>query len=187
MSFLSNVLVAKQLELLREFLPAASELGLLVNPRNPNAESDTKQGKAAADSVGRKIHVVYASTEQDLDTTFAALIEQHVAALVVVPDALFVSQREQLAELAARHAIPTIYSNRLYADAGGLISYGASQFDAYRQAGVYVGRILKGANPADLPVVQPTRFELIINQKTAKTLGLTIPDKLLVLADEVIE
>jgi ABC-type uncharacterized transport system substrate-binding protein len=186
-SFLSNVLVAKQLELLQEFLPAASELGLLVNPRNPNAESDTKQAKAAADSVGRKIHVAYASTEQDLDKTFVALVEQRVAALVVVPDALFVGQREQLAALAARHAMPTIYSNRLYADAGGLMSYGASQFDAYRQAGIYVGRILSGANPADLPVVQPTKFELVINHKTAKRLGLTIPDKLLVLADEVIE
>jgi putative ABC transport system substrate-binding protein len=186
-SFLSNVLVAKQLELLREFLPTASELGLLVNPRNPNAESDTKQANAAAKSVGRKIHVVYASTEQDLDTAFAALTKQHVAALVVVPDALFVGQREPLAALAARHAMPTIYSNRLYPDAGGLMSYGASQFDAYRQAGVYVGRILGGANPADLPVVQPTKFELVINGKTAKALGLTIPDKLLVLADQVIE
>jgi ABC-type uncharacterized transport system substrate-binding protein len=186
-SFLSNVLVAKQLDLLREWLPAASELGLLVNPRNPNAESDTKQAKAAADTVGRKIHVVYASTEQDLDKAFAVLIEQRVAALVVVPDALFVSQRERLAALAARHAIPTIYSNRLYPDAGGLLSYGASQFDAYRQAGAYVGRILNGANPADLPVVQPTRFELIINRKTAKALGLEVPAKLLFSADEVIE
>ena len=131
-SFLSNALVAKQLELLREFLPAASELGLLVNPRNPNAESDTKQAKAAAASVGRKIHVVYASTAQDLDTAFAALMEQRVAALVIVPDALFIGQREQLAALAARHTTPTIYSNRLYVDAGGLMSYGASQFDAYR-------------------------------------------------------
>jgi ABC-type uncharacterized transport system substrate-binding protein len=186
-SFLSNVLVAKQLELLREFLPAASELGLLVNPRNPNAEPDTKQAEAAANSIGRKIHVVYASTEQDLDTAFPALIEQRVAALVIVPDALFIGHRERLAALAARYAMPTIYSNRLYADAGGLISYGASQFDAYRQAGIYVGRILKGTNPADLPVVQPTNFELIINHKTAKALGLKLPDKLLVLADEVIE
>lgn len=186
-SFLSNVLVAKQIELLREFLPAASELGLLVNPRNPNAQSDTKQAKTAADSVGRQIHVVYASTQQDLNTAFAALIDQRVTALVVVPDALFVGQREQLALLAAQHAMPTIYSNRLYADAGGLMTYGASQVDAYRQAGIYVGRILSGADPADLPVVQPTKFELVINRKTAKTLGLAIPDKLLVLADEVIE
>jgi putative tryptophan/tyrosine transport system substrate-binding protein len=186
-SFLSNLLVAKQLELLQQFVPEASEFGLLVNPSNPNAESDTRHAKAAADSLGRKIHVVYASTERDLGTAFAALIERRVAALVVVPDALFVGQSGQLATLAARHAIPTIYSNRVYADAGGLMSYGASQLDAYRQAGIYVGRILSGEKPADLPVVQPTKFELVINLKTAKALGLEIPEKLLALADEVIE
>jgi putative ABC transport system substrate-binding protein len=115
---------------------------------------------AAADSLGRKIHIVYADAERDLGTAFATLIERHVAALVVVPDPLFVSQRQQLATLASRHAIPTIYSNRVYADAGGLMSYGASQLDAYRQAGIYVGRILNGEKPADLPVIQPTKFEL---------------------------
>jgi putative ABC transport system substrate-binding protein len=186
-SFLSNLLVAKQLGLLQEFVPAASEFGLLVNPSNPNAESDTRHAKAAADSLGRKIHVVHASTERDLETAFAALIERRVAALVVVPDALFVGQREQLATLAARHAIPKIYSNRAYADAGGLMSYGASQLDAYRQAGMYVGRILSGEKPADLPVIQPTKFELVINLKTARALNLQVPDKLLALADEVIE
>jgi len=186
-TFLSNVLVAKELELLHEVLPTALELGLLVNPSNPNSNTDTNQAKTAADLVGRKVHVVYASTERDLDVAFAALIEKRVAALVIVPDALFVRQREQLAALATRHAMPTIYSNRLYVDSGGLMSYGASQFDAYRQAGIYVGRIIGGAEPADLPVVQPTRFELIINNKTAKKLGLTIPDKLLAVADEVIE
>jgi putative tryptophan/tyrosine transport system substrate-binding protein len=148
---------------------------------------DTKQAKAAADSLGREIHVVYASTERDLGTAFAALIERRVAALVVVPDALFVGQREQLATLAARHAIPTIYSNRAYADAGGLMSYGASQLDAHRQAAIYVGRILSGEKPADLPVIQPTRFELVVNLKTARALHLQVPDKLLALADEVIE
>jgi len=186
-SFLSNLLVAKQLGLLQEFVPGASGFGLLVNPSNPNADSDTRQAQAAADSLGREIHVVYASTERDLGTAFAALIERRVAALVVVPDALFVGQREQLATLAARHAIPTIYSNRAYADAGGLMSYGASQLDAYRQAGKYVGRILSGEKPADLPVNQPTRFELVVNLKTARTLHLQVPDKLLALADEVIE
>jgi putative tryptophan/tyrosine transport system substrate-binding protein len=186
-SFLANLLVAKQLELLQEFVPAASEFGLLVNPSNPNAESDTRHAKAAADSLGRKIHVVYTSTGGDLDAAFTALIEQSVAALVVVPDALFVDQREQLATLAARHAIPTIYSNRIYADAGGLISYGASQLDAHRQAGIYVGRIFRGEKPADLPVIQPTKFELVINLKTARALNLQVPAKLLVLADEVIE
>jgi putative tryptophan/tyrosine transport system substrate-binding protein len=186
-SFLSNLLVAKQLGLLQEFVPAASEFGLLVNPDNPNAEPDTRHAKAAADSLGRKIHVVYASSERDLGSAFTALIERHVAALVVVPDALFVGQRQQLATLASRHAIPTIYSNRVYADAGGLMSYGASQLDAYRQAGIYVGRILNGEKPADLPVIQSTKFELVINLKTARALGLNIPDKLLALADEVIE
>jgi putative ABC transport system substrate-binding protein len=186
-SFLSNLLVAKQLEILQEFVPRASEFGLLVNPSNPNAESDTRHAKAAADSLGRNIHVVYASTGGDLDTALAALIERRVAALLVVPDALFVDQREQLAALAARHAIPTIYSNRIYADAGGLISYGASQFDAHRQAGIYVGRILRGEKPADLPVIQPTKFELVINLKTAKALGITIPGTMLARADEVIE
>jgi putative ABC transport system substrate-binding protein len=186
-SFLSNLLVAKQLELLQEFVPAASEFGLLVNPSNPNAESDTRHAKAAAESLGRKIHVVYASTGGDLDTALTALIEQRVAALVVVPDAFFVDQREQLAALAARHAIPTIYSNRIYPDAGGLISYGASQLDAHHQAGVYVGRILSGEKPADLPVIQPTKFELVINLKTARVLNLQVPSKLLALADEVIE
>jgi putative tryptophan/tyrosine transport system substrate-binding protein len=186
-SFLSNLLVAKQLGLLQEFVPAASEFGLLVNPDNPNAEPDTRHAKAAADSLGRKIHVVYASSERDLGSAFTALIERHVAALVVVPDALFVGQRQQLATLASRHAIPTIYSNRVYADAGGLMSYGASQLDAYRQAGIYVGRILNGEKPADLPVIQPTKFELVINLKTAKALGLSVPQTLLSTADEVIE
>ena len=186
-TFFSNVLVAKQLELLRELVPAASELGLLVNPSNPNAEPDTEQAKAAADSLGRKIHVGYASTERDLGTAFATLIERRVAAVVVVPDALFVNQREQLAALAARLAIPTIYSNRLYAAAGGLMSYGASQLDAYHQMGIYVGRILSGEKPADLPVIQSTKFELVINLKTAKALGVTLPMTRQVAADEVIE
>jgi len=185
-SFLSNLLVAKQLGLLQELVPA-SEFGLLVNPGNPNAESDTKEAKAAAESLGRKIHVVYASTEQDVKPAFATLVERRVVALVVAPDTLFVSQREQLVTLASRHAIATIYSNRLYPEAGGLISYGASQSDAYRQAGTYVGRILSGEKPADLPVVQPTKFELVINIKAAKALGISIPPGVLAIADEVIE
>jgi ABC-type uncharacterized transport system substrate-binding protein len=186
-SFLSNLLVAKQVGLLQELVPAAFEFGLLLNPNNPNAESDTRNAEAAAASLGRKIHVVYVSSERDLGTAFAALIERRVAALAMGPDALFVGQRDQLVALAARHAIPTIYTNRLYADAGGLMSYGASQLDAYRQAGMYVGRILAGERPADLPVVQPTKFELVINLSTAKALGITVPPTLLARADEVIE
>jgi putative ABC transport system substrate-binding protein len=186
-SFLSNLLVAKQLGLLQEFVPTASEFGLLVNPGNPNAESDTRHAETAAESLGRKIHVVHASTERDLGRAFAAFLERRAAAVVVVPDALFIGQREELATLAARHAMPTIYSNRAYADAGGLMSYGASQLDAYRQAGIYVGRILGGEKPADLPVIQPTKFEFVINLKTARALNLQVPDKLLALADEVIE
>jgi putative tryptophan/tyrosine transport system substrate-binding protein len=186
-SFLSNLLVAKQLDLLQELVPAASEFGLLLNPNNPNAESDTRNAESAAASLGRKIHVVYVGSEGDLGTAFAALIDRRVAALAMGPDALFVGQRDQLVALAARHGIPTIYTNRLYADAGGLISYGASQLDAYRQAGMYVGRILAGEKPADLPVVQPTKFELVINLRTARALGITIPPTLLARADEVIE
>ncbi len=186
-SFLSNVLAAKQLELLREMVPTAITVGVLVNPNNPNALSDTKEVEAAASSLGRRVHVVQAKTERDLGRAFASLVQQQAAALLVLPDALFVDRREQLAALAARHAMPSIYSNRGYPEAGGLMSYGTDQSDAYRQVGIYTGRILKGEKPSDLPVMQSTKFELVINRKTAKTLGLTIPDKLLALADEVIE
>jgi putative ABC transport system substrate-binding protein len=186
-SFLSNLLVAKQIGLLQEFIPTAFELGLLVNPNNPNAEPDTIQASAAAASLGRRILVAKASSKDDLETAFAILAEHRVGALVVLPDALFSAQGEQLATLTVRHAIPAIYANRAYADAGGLMSYGASQSDAYRQVGLYVGRILGGQKPTDLPVVQPTRFELVINLKTARALKLQVPDKLLALADDVIE
>ncbi len=186
-SFLSNLLVAKQVGLLHELLPAVSEFGLLLNPDNPNAEPDARNAEAAAASLGRKIHIVYVNSERDLETVFAAFIERRIGALAMGPDALFVGQRDQLVRLAARHSVPTIYTNRLYADAGGLMSYGASQLDAYRQAGLYVRRILAGEKPADLPVVQPTKFELIINLRTAKTLGISVPMSLLARADVVIE
>jgi putative ABC transport system substrate-binding protein len=186
-SFLSNMLVAKQLELLAELIPAAATIGVLVNPNNPNAESDKKAIEAAAVSLGRQIDFVYAGNERDLDTAFASLVRRQAAGLLVFPDALFTSWREQLADLAGRRKLPAIYTNRVYAESGGLMSYGANQTDAFRQAGFYAGRILKGEKAADLPVLQPTKFEFVINTKTAKLLGLDIPDRLLALADEVIE
>jgi len=186
-TFLANTLVAKQLELLRDLVPTVTAIGVLVNPRNPNAESDTKQVQMAAHSLGRHIHIVHASTERDLDAAFANLVQQRTATLLVFPDALFVSHRERIVAFAARQRAPAIYSNRDYAEVGGLMSYGVNQMWVYRQAGVYTGRILKGAKPADLPVEQPTKFELVINLKTAKALGLTIPPSLLLRADQVIE
>ena len=186
-SFLSNLLVAKQLELLRELIPAAATIGALVNPNNPNAESDEKSIEAAAISLGRQIHFVHAGNEHDLNIAFASLVEHHAAGLLIFPDALFSSLREQLADLVARHKLPAIYSNRLYAEAGGLMSYGANQIDAFRQAGIYAGRILDGGKPSDLPVMQSTKLELVINLKTAKALGLDVPATLLVRADQVIE
>ena len=186
-SFLSNALVAKQMELLRELAPAAAAIGVLVNPGNPNAETDANAAVAAARSLGRQAHVAHASSEQDFDAAFAALVRQGSTALLVAPDATFTSRPNQLAALAARYTLPTIYARRELPAAGGLMSYGSSLADSVRQAGVYVGRILNGAKPTDLPVVQPTKFELVINLKTAKALGLTVPPTLLARADEVIE
>jgi putative tryptophan/tyrosine transport system substrate-binding protein len=186
-SFLANTLVAKRLELLRELVPAAAVIGVLVNPNNPNAASDTKDIQDAAVSLGRQVHIVHASTEGGLDMAFASLVQKRAAALLVFPDALFTSGRERLADLAARHKVPAIYANRVFAEAGGLMSYGSIQTDAFREAGVYTGRILKGEKPSDLPVMQSAKFELVINLKTAKALGLEIPPTLLARADEVIE
>jgi putative tryptophan/tyrosine transport system substrate-binding protein len=186
-SFLSNELVPKHLELLQELEPAATVIGVLVNPNNPNAVSDTADVQAAAAALRRKAHVVHAGSERDLDAAFSSFVGARAGALLVFPDALFISARERLATLAARHNLPAIYSNRQYPEAGGLMSYGASVTDAYRQAGVYAGRILKGAKPADLPVVQSVKFELVINLKAAKALGLTVPLTLQASADEVIE
>jgi putative ABC transport system substrate-binding protein len=186
-SFLSNMLVPKQLELLGELIPAAATIAVLVDPNNPNAESDKKAIAAAAVSLGRQIDFVYAGTERDLETAFANLVRRQAAGLLVFPDALFTSQREQLADLASRHKLPAIYSNRMYAESGGLMSYGANQIDAFRQAGIYTGRILDGKQPADLPVQQATKVELLLNLKTAKALGLTFPITLLGRADELIE
>jgi putative tryptophan/tyrosine transport system substrate-binding protein len=182
-----NVLGAKRLELVSEAVPTATVLGLLVNPNNPNAEADTKDLQAAAQALGRRVQVLTAGTDDELETALAAAVEQKVGALFINIDSFLFDRRQHIAALAARHRIPTIHPFREYVAAGGLMSYGASFVDAWRQSGIYVGRILKGAKPADLPVLQPTKFDLVINLKAAKALGLTVPDKLLAVADEVIE
>jgi putative tryptophan/tyrosine transport system substrate-binding protein len=186
-SFLFNVLLAKRLQILHEVVPTARTIGVLVNPNNPNAASDTKDVEAAARALRLQTHVVAARTRRDFDTAFAILVEQRVGALLVTPDLLFVSARDRLTELATRHRLPTIYDRRELVSAGGLISYGTNMTDAHRHAGIYAGRILKGAKPADLPVLQPNKFELIINLKTATALGIKIPASVLAQADHIIE
>jgi putative ABC transport system substrate-binding protein len=186
-SILTTELPAKRLQLLADLLPKAGVIGLLTNPASPQTESETRLVQAAAHTLGQRIVVVNAANERDFDAAFAALVDAHVDALLMLADAIFTNGCAQLAALAAKHALPAIYGLREYADAGGLMSYGSSVVDAYRQSGRYVGRILKGEKPADLPVLQPTKFELVINMKTAKTLGLEVPPTLIARADEVIE
>jgi putative tryptophan/tyrosine transport system substrate-binding protein len=186
-SLLNSELVAKRLGLLHDLVPTAKIVGLLVNPADPRAEAQSKDMQQAAHAVGLQIHVLNASTPDEIDTAFAGLVQLRADALMVGTGELFYRQPEQLAALAARHRMPAIYQLRLFATAGGLMSYGASLTDAYHLAGIYAGRILKGEKPADLPVQQAVRFELVINLKTAKALGLQIPTKVLALADEMIE
>jgi len=186
-SFLLNVLVPKRLQVLHELVPTARAIGVLVNPNNPNTVSDTKNVEAAARALRLRTHVVTARTERDFDAAFASLVEQRVGALFVAPDPLFVGGRDQLIGLVARHALPAIYDRRELVSAGGLISYGSDFTEAHRQVGIYAGQILKSAKPADLPVIQATKFEMVINMKTAKALGVTIPPSLLRQADQVIE
>jgi putative tryptophan/tyrosine transport system substrate-binding protein len=186
-SVLSGALTAKRLELLRELVPDAGIVACLVNPKNPEAESQLMDIRAAGRTVRQKIIVLNASLDHELNDAMATIVRERASGLLVGNDAFFVLRREQLVELAARHAIPTIYFLREFAEAGGLVSYGDSLTDAYRQVGMYIGRILKGMKPADLPVVQSTKVELTINLKTAKALGLAVPHTLLARADEVIE
>jgi putative tryptophan/tyrosine transport system substrate-binding protein len=184
---LSSELVSKRLGLLHDLIPTATIIALLVNPTDPRAETQTSDMQKAAHALGLQIHVLNASTEGEINTAFANLAQLRAGALLVGTGELFRRRPEQLAALAAQQGKPVIYQYREFVAAGGLISYGASLTDAYRLAGVYTGRILKGAKPADLPVMQPTKFELVINLRTAKALGLTIPPGVLAIADEVIE
>jgi putative tryptophan/tyrosine transport system substrate-binding protein len=186
-TFFTGPLGAKRLQLLRELVPAASGVGMLVNPSTPSAEPDVADVQTAARTLRWDLHILNASTERDIDLAFATLAPQRIEALVIATDPFLFSLRDKLVALAARQGVPAIYVLREYAEAGGLISYGASLSDTYRLNGSYVGKMLRGAKPTDLPVVQPTKFDLVINLKTAKTLGLTVPQNLLVAADEIIE
>jgi putative tryptophan/tyrosine transport system substrate-binding protein len=173
--------------LLSQLVPASAPIAVLINPKGPHGESQAKDLQAGAPHIDRQILILNASTEHDIDSAFRTLIERRAAGLLVAADPFFTIRREQLVALAAYHAIPAIYEWREFALAGGLMSYGSNIADLYRQAGTYVGRILNGEKPSDLPVLQPTKFDFVINLKTAKALGLNVPDRLLALADEVIE
>jgi putative ABC transport system substrate-binding protein len=186
-SFLNDALVEKQFEVLHETVPNAELMGFLVNPANSNADSDTKNALAAAESMGHKMAVVQARTDSELEVAFITLVQRHAGALLVGSDPFFANRRDKLVELAERHKIPGVYALREFAVIGGLMSYGTNITEAHRIAGLYAGRILKGEKPADLPVQQSTKVELVINLKTAKALGLMVPPHIVARADEVIE
>jgi putative tryptophan/tyrosine transport system substrate-binding protein len=186
-SLIGSALEAKRLELLHQIVPGRAMIGALLNPNYPDANLQMRELELAAGVVGRPIEIVRVSTDAEMDAAFAKLVEKQAGALLVTQDVFFNSRRERLIGLAARYRLPAIYNQREYAELGGLISYGADFRDSYRQGGVYIGKILSGARPADLPVLQPTKFELVINAKTAKALGLEIPSKFLFTADDVFE
>jgi putative ABC transport system substrate-binding protein len=187
-NFLVGELTAKRLELLRELVPGAARVAVLVNPTHATStESTLREVESAARAMGLQIEVLNASTSREIDAAFATFERERPDALFVGNDAFFNARRVQLALLAGRHGVPAILSDREYAEAGGLMTYGSNIVDVYRQIGVYSGRILKGAKPADLPVVQSSKFELVINAQTARMLGITVPQGLIVAADEVIE
>lgn len=186
-SFYTSPVVTKRLELARELVPQGTMIGVFVNPSNPPSVTEGKILQAAADALGQPIEIVNVSTEGQIDGAFAAIVQKKIGVLIVSSDPLFFIARNTLVVLTARYALPTVFADREEAEAGGLISYGASRPDAYRQAGNYIGRVVKGEKPGDLPVLLPTKFTLLINRKTAKALGLTLPASLLARADEVIE
>ena len=187
MTFMGGELMPKQLELLSELVPPARMIAEFVNPNSPSAARTIGDAQEAARLKGVQLDILRAGTENEIDAAFATLAQLHAGALLIAGDLFFFSRRDQLVALAARYAAPAIYERREFTESGGLISYGASFTEVGRQAGAYVGRILKGEKPADLPVQQPTRFELVVNLKTAKVLGLTVPPSILARADEVIE
>jgi putative ABC transport system substrate-binding protein len=186
-TIIASQLGPKRVEILFELLPSVSAIAMLANPNNPQSAIDSDVTQEALRTRRKQVHVLNASNQKEIDAAFAALTELKVGALLLMPDPFFQSSRTQIIELAARHSVPTIYYTSTYAASGGLVSYGANFAETYRQMGGYVGKILKGTKPADLPVLQPTKFELVINLKTAKALGLNVPPSLLARADEVIE
>jgi putative ABC transport system substrate-binding protein len=186
-SFMTGEIAAKQLGLMHELIPHAERFAVLVNPKNPNAESLIRDVQAATSAFGGQIEVLAASSNRDIDAAFSTLMHKRPDGLLIGPDPMFTARRAQLVILATHHRLPTVYFDRVLTDIGGLMSYGANLAEQYRQVGIYVGRILKGEKPADLPVIRPTKFEFVINLQTARTLGLTVPATLLATADEVIE
>jgi ABC-type uncharacterized transport system substrate-binding protein len=186
-TFYTAALAGKRMELLRNLVPTVAIMGLLVNLNNPVEESESKDAEAAAHALGLRLEVLNATSEVEIDAAFSTLIERRIGALVVGTDPLYQGFSQKVVALAAGHAIPAIYFAREFPEIGGLMSYGSRQNDAYYQAGIYVGKILRGANPTDLPVMRPTKFEFVINLKTAKALGLTVAPTLLAQADEVVE
>ncbi len=184
---LISLLGEKRLELLHELVPNANEIGFLVNPSNPNSEPEIRNVRAAASALGQQILILNVSSEPDIDMAFSTVAQRRIGSLLIGNDALFFARRNQIVALATRHAVPTLYNSREFVESGGLMSYGASLVSGYRQAGTYVGRILKGEKPIDLPVLQPIKFDLVINLKTAKALGLAVPLTLQTAADEIIE